>query len=80
MVKLKKNTDSANPIGVWVREKEKSCYICNSYKETYARYLDTFFVMYKIEEEFRNKIAAGKGFCLSHFGDLCEEAEKQLND
>ena len=80
MGKLRKNTESNNPIGVWVREKENSCYICNRYKDTYARYLDTFFVMYKKDSEFRDKIAHSKGFCLSHFGDLCEEAEKKLND
>lgn len=80
MGKLRKNTESSNPVGVWIREKENSCYICNRYKDTYARYLDTFFVMYKKDSEFREKIAHSKGFCLSHFGDLCEEAEKQLND
>lgn len=80
MSKLKKNTESDNPIGVWVLEKEQSCYICSRYKDTYARYLDTFFVMYKKDAGFREKIASGKGFCLSHFGDLCEAAQARLND
>lgn len=80
MGKFKKNTEASNPISMWVREKEESCYICNRFKDTYARYLDTFFVMYKKDKEFRDKIASGKGFCLTHFGDLCEEAEKQFND
>lgn len=67
-------------MGMWVREKEASCYICNRYKDTYERYLDTFFVMYQRDEEFRKKISSGKGFCLSHFGDLCEAAEKKLSE
>lgn len=80
MNKFRKNAESTNSIGMWVAEKEKSCYICNRYEETYARYLDTFFVMYKKDGVFREKIKNSKGFCLHHFGDLCEAAENKLND
>lgn len=80
MDKLKKNTDSQNPIGVWVAEKEESCYICNHFKDTYERYLDTFFYMYSRDEDFRAKIKDSKGFCLPHFGDLCNMADKKLSD
>ena len=69
-----------NPVTAWVREKEESCYICNYYKDHYDRYLDTFFVMYQRDEEFRRKIQNGKGFCLTHFGDLCEASESKLSD
>jgi len=78
--KLKKATDSSNPIGRWTVEKEDSCYICNYFKEHYDRYLDTFFIMYKRDEAFRAKIQNGKGFCLPHFGDLCQASETKLND
>lgn len=78
--KFRKPSQSGNPIGVWISEKEASCYICNQYKDTYARYLDTFFFMYKKDETFREKIRSGKGFCLPHFKDLCEAADTQLND
>ncbi len=80
MNKFMKNAQSANPIGMWVEEKEKSCYICKRYEDTYARYLDTFFVMYKRDEAFREKVKNSKGFCLHHFGDLCEAADTRLND
>ncbi len=80
MNKFRKNAENANPIGMWVAEKEKSCYICKRYEDTYARYLDTFFVMYKKDEAFREKVKNSKGFCLHHFGDLCEAAENKLND
>lgn len=33
---------------MWVRAKEDSCYICSQYKDTYARYLDTFFYLWKM--------------------------------
>lgn len=75
-----KNAETTHSVADWVHEKEKSCYICNRFAETYERYLDTFFVMYHKDEEFRQKIRQSKGFCLPHFADLCEGAEKRLND
>lgn len=78
--KFRKTVQSSNPIGVWVTEKENSCYICHQYQDTYARYLDTFFYMYKKDSLFREKLENGKGFCLPHFKDLCEAADSQLND
>ena len=79
--KLKKNTESGNnTVASWIREKDCSCYICNRFADTYTRYLDTFFVLYKKDAAFREKIKNSKGFCLHHFGDLCEAAEAKLND
>ncbi|MDR2547012.1 MAG: DUF6062 family protein [Lachnospiraceae bacterium] len=69
-----------NPLGLWAKKKEKSCYICKSFTETYERYLDTFFIMYKNDPAFQKKIAASKGFCLAHFGDLCEAAETKMSE
>lgn len=80
MGKFKKNTERVNPVGMWVQEKEKSCYICNRFADTYERYLDTFFHMYKTDGDFRKRIHESKGFCLHHFGDLCEGAENRLSD
>lgn len=78
--KLLKNTESSNPIGVWITEKEESCYICNSFQDTYQRYLDTFFYMYSRDDTFREKIKSSKGFCLPHFKDLCIMADEKLSD
>lgn len=58
--KFRKNGAGANPVSMWVKEKEDSCYICNYFREHYDRYLDTFFWMYQKDEEFRNKIKNGK--------------------
>lgn len=44
---FKKSSASENSIAAWVTEKENSCYICSRFADTYTRYLDTFFVMYK---------------------------------
>ena len=78
--KFRKTAESGNAIGMWVREKENSCYICSQYEDTYARYLDTFFYLWKQDPAFVDKIKNSKGFCLHHFGDLCENADKKLAD
>ncbi len=78
--RFRKTTENGNAIGMWVHQKEESCYICKQYKDTYARYLDTFFYLFKQDEEFRQKIKDSKGFCLPHFGDLCEAADVKLSD
>lgn len=78
--KFRKNQETSNTIAAWVKDKDSSCYICNRFADTYARYLDTFFVMYKRDAEFREKIKSSKGFCLHHFGDLCAQADTALND
>ena len=49
MARMKKPADTTNSIGAWVREKEKSCYICRQFADTYERYLDTFFYLYTKE-------------------------------
>lgn len=77
--RFRKNAESGNAIGMWIQEKEESCYICKQYKDTYARYLDTFFYLFKQDEEFRQKIKNSKGFCLPHFGDLCNAADSRLS-
>lgn len=83
MGRLKKASASAprkNAIGIWTQEKESSCYICKRFADAYARYLDTFFYLYEKDASFREKIKNSKGFCLTHFGDLCEAAEDALSD
>jgi len=78
--KFLKTTQDPNPIGVWITEKQDSCYICKQFSNTYQRYLDTFFYMYTRDEDFRNRIKNSKGFCLIHFKDLIETADVKLND
>lgn len=67
-------------LGAWAKAQEESCYICNFYKDTYARYLDTFFDLFKKNPEFLPLFKNCKGFCIPHFGDLVETAETALSD
>ena len=50
------------------------------FHQIYGRYLDTFFDLYKKNEEFRALFEKSRGFCLPHFGDLIEAAEDKLTD
>ena len=79
----KAKIDTDNPktsIGSWVKEQEHSCYICDYYRNTYNRYLDTFFELYRKNPEFKDLFKNSKGFCLPHFADLVETAEVLLSD
>ncbi len=75
-----KPEDTRSAIGEWTAEKDTSCYICRGLKDTFERYISTFFGMYAKDEGFRDKIKNSKGFCLHHFGILCDRAEHYLND
>lgn len=77
--KFRKTAEGGNTVGMWVRQKEASCYICSHFSDTYARYLDTFFYLWTHDDAFRDKVREGKGFCLHHFGDLCEAADEKLS-
>ncbi|MCR5419176.1 MAG: DUF6062 family protein [Lachnospiraceae bacterium] len=78
--KLKKAEEGSDPMAAWIKEKEKSCYICDHYATTYERYLDTFFFMYKKDDGMKKMIENSKGFCLHHFGDICDRMERELSD
>ncbi len=75
-----KERDAETTVGSWVKDQTKSCYVCNHFNEIYGRYLDVFLDLYKKDEEFRRLLRESKGFCLPHFGDLVEVAEKKLSD
>lgn len=78
--KFSKDGELKNPVARWTKSRDCSCYICGEFNKTYDRYMDTFFSLFKDEGEFRTKVLEGKGFCLHHFGDLCEYGEMHLNE
>lgn len=71
---------SANSIVNWINMRNESCFICDNVKQSFADYIRVFFGMYKKDPEFRDKIRQSQGFCLSHFGVLCEAADENLNE
>ena len=77
--KLSGKDEPNNSMTKWVKEKESSCYICKRFNETFDRYIKTFFYLYNNDTEFKEKISKSKGFCLSHFGVLIQEADGEIS-
>lgn len=75
---LGKKDDTLNPISAFAKAEKESCYICEQMSKSYTRYLETFLILYVKDDAFRKKVMESKGFCVSHLGDLCEMADKQL--
>ncbi len=78
--KLTGGAGLSNNVSEWTRERDCSCYICERFKKDYQRYLDAFFYLYSSDDEFKGKVDNGKGFCLHHFGDLCDYGELHLSE
>lgn len=74
----KKNGE--NSVVQWIQEKERTCYICDRFSQTYDRYVATFFHLYKKDGAFRDKVLNGKGFCLHHFGELLKGMDGYLSE
>ncbi|NLG03143.1 MAG: hypothetical protein GX567_04865, partial [Clostridia bacterium] len=64
--KVPSDESQKNSLSRFLSEKEKSCYLCDYNKETYQRYMDTFFYLYQTSPEFIEMIRQSKGFCLHH--------------
>ena len=69
----------ANSVSAWIYSSEDTCFICNSFKDHYDRYMRSFFDMYLKDEDFSKRVKEGKGFCLPHFADLLDYASANLS-
>lgn len=76
----KEKGGSDNSIVNWINGRNESCFICENVKQSFADYIKVFFGMYKNDMDFREKVNQGQGFCLTHFGVLCEAADHNLNE
>lgn len=74
----KKGTHKSNSV-TYIETVTGSCYACNRMKARMNSYIDTFFYLWKREDEFRNKVLSSKGFCIEHFGMLLSEANNRLS-
>ncbi len=74
---FKKSSESA--VAAYLRQLGESCYICGRINNTFDRYIDTIFYLYKKEDGFRQKFKASKGFCVKHYGLLYEAAPRYLS-
>ncbi|NLJ90400.1 MAG: hypothetical protein GX323_05815 [Clostridiales bacterium] len=67
-----------DPLVSYINELEESCFICNKINNTFDRYINTIFVLYKSDDSFRKKTSQIKGYCTDHYGLLYELAPNFL--
>lgn len=74
----KKETGS-DPVVAYIREIEKSCFVCDRIQMTYPRYVSTIFYLWKNDPEFRKKLVESKGFCITHYKEMYETSVGELS-
>lgn len=57
-------------VGDYIKNLEDSCFICSRIDNTFNRYIDTFFHLWKKDSSFHDRVKASKGFCTYHYGVL----------
>jgi len=72
----KKADDSA--LRSYRKKYQDSCYVCHQVSTVFERYLETFFVLYQKDAAFRDKVKASKGFCVTHYLRIMEQAPDRL--
>ena len=75
---FKRKSDSSG-IGSYVERLKHNCFICNRMNQTFDRYVDTIFHLYKKDSHFPEKMKASKGFCTYHFAILFDRAPEFLS-
>ena len=74
-----KKTDKELPLLSWLKQRNRSCFLCSKLEYNMRRYYATFFHLIK-EEDFRKKVENGKGFCTHHFAQLLDRAEEYVGN
>ena len=75
---FKKKTSGADAVTDYIKKLECSCFVCDRVDNTFARYVDTIFYLWKSSDEFRENFKKTKGFCTSHYALLREKAPEAL--
>lgn len=73
---LKRDTDFH--LQNYIEVLSSDCYACKRMENRMNSYVNTFCYLYKKEEEFKNKVKNGKGFCIEHFSMIVTEAKKRM--
>ena len=67
-----------NKVTPYINNIAESCYICNKITASMDRYFDTFFYMWKKDNDIKEKVKNSKGFCIEHFAALIDMVDKKL--
>lgn len=74
---FKKNTEES-PLLSYLHTLNSSCFVCERVQNVFMRYIDTIFMLWEGESDFREKYKNCNGFCNSHYEILLREASKKL--
>jgi hypothetical protein len=66
-------------LSTYVDKLEHNCFLCNRIQDTFTRYVDTIFHLYKKDPALSEKIRGCKGFCTYHYAMLYEQAAAHLS-
>lgn len=66
-------------VSVYAAQLEQSCFVCSRIKNTFDRYMDTVFYLYRQDAAFRQKYSSCSGFCTAHYGLLVQMAAEKLS-
>ena len=70
---------SCSNVMEYINELESSCFICDRIENTFDRYIDTIFHLWKKDKSFIEKFKSSKGFCTYHYGILYDRASDKLS-
>ena len=68
-----------SPLVTYANQCSESCFICDRINNTFGRYVNTIFYLYRTEREFVTKYEQSKGFCMRHYAMLLSGAQKHLS-
>ena len=74
---FKKSTDES-PLISYLHALNNSCFVCERIQKVFMRYIDTIFMLWENESDFREKYKSCNGFCNRHYEILTAEADKKL--
>lgn len=75
---FKRNSETSS-VGAYIKELEGHCFICERMEDTFNRYIDTIFHLWKKDSAFREAVSNCKGFCTHHYGLLYDIGAVKLD-
>lgn len=76
---LKKSKTTEEGITSYTHKLKDACFVCHRVDQAFNRYVDTFFFLWRRDDDFKTLFDGAKGFCIPHFGILFDGAAKKLN-
>lgn len=79
---IRKLVSGKDPLAIceYVDKVMGGCFICDKIDNTFERYVDTFFYMWKNKRDFIELVKKCRGFCIGHYAMLIREGKKKLSN